>query len=308
MNKRYSGFLAFLVLSLIVFYSCTKKESQSVTSLKGLTKSVKVTRRDFRKTVTEYGYIKPLKKVDIVAYNQGRIMNIWAKNGEKIKKGEKLFSINGYYRIKATEELGTSYKESSKSMGENIVIISPISGYVSIPTITLGSAVKNGEILASIVDMKNLFVEIEASSTECKLIKPGQFAKIVSGETQFKGKVSFVSAIISPQTGMQKVGINVLQPDPQYLLPGTFVKVKIIVAQHLAVLAISEKALLNDNGKETVIVKKAKTYEKRAIITGLHDQGYVEVLKGLHKDDEVVTTGAYEILNRNIHEKLKLQD
>lgn len=306
-GPKYLILLYLSILAVMSFNSCGKKQGNQAMHLKGLIKTAKVIRMDFRQTVGGYGYVRALKKVDIVSYTQGRVTNIWVRNGDKVTKGERLLSIEGYYKIKE-EESSPPQKEGPENPTRNIVRISPISGYVSLNTKNIGSAVQPGEILASIVDLEKVLVDIEVFGRDVELIKIGQAAEISSDGRNFKAKVLSVSATIDPQTGGRKVRIQISQEGPKRLLPGDFVKALVITSYHPSSLAIPAKAVLNDNGETVVMVKRGKTYEKRHIVTGLQNEGYVEVTGGLSVGEEVVTKGAYEILHRNIGKKFKVED
>ena len=56
------------------------------------------------------------------------------------------------------------------------------------------------------------------------------------------------------------------------------------------------------------MVKTGKKYKKMNVATGLHDKGYVEIISGLKEGEEVVTLGAYELLNLDIGKKIKIED
>jgi RND family efflux transporter MFP subunit len=234
-----------------------------------------------------------------------------------------------YQRIKAIEEAGGSYEKEKKDVYANykkalgafnaakqmndfykngMVITSPISGYVTSLTRFPGNAVRMGELLISIVDLENLLAEVEVFGPDTDSIKAGQPVIITGDKGEIPGKVSFISTEINPETGGRKVGIGILQKKTRKLLPGDFVKADIIIERHLSTLAIPEGALLNDKGQKVVMVKVRQTYEKRNIVTGLYDQGYAEVLDGLSEGEEVVTMGAYELLNREIREKIQVED
>ncbi len=310
-NSWREGVLKYRVLLVIflswgmIMLSCSRRKENRPLHVSNLVQTVQVTRRSFNRTLTAYGYIRSLKKTDIVAYTRGRITNIWVRDGEKVEKGQRLLSLKGYYSIRASEELGSSYK---KEGSKDIMKIAPVSGYVTHLTKSIGSTVEEGEVLVSIVDLKNLLAEVTVFGDEADSIKPGQSAVIIADKERLSGKVSFISIEIDRETGARKVGIEILQKKTPKLLPGDFVKAKIVVEKHLSSLAIPEEALLNDGGQKVVMVKVGQTYEKRPIVIGLHSQGYVEVLSGLSDGEEVVTTGAYELLHRGIKKKIKVED
>jgi cobalt-zinc-cadmium efflux system membrane fusion protein len=298
-----------LILNLAFITSCAKdKESNSspVHPIEiGLIKTVRVIRKNFIQKVAGYGYIKPLRKADIVVYTQGIIKNIWVKNGDKVKKGQRILSIEGYYRIKAKES-GTSYGLNSDN--DNIVKIAPISGRVLLFCRSVGSAVNSGKIVASIIDLKSLLAEVEVFGDKISFIKVGQTTLIIHNHNEMVGKVVSISPTVDPKTGGKTIGIRVGASKSPNLFPGDFVKAEIIIKKHIKSVAIPKSAVLNDNGKKVVIIRTEKGYKKINIIVGIEDNEYIEVLSGLKGNEVVITAGAYELLNKNIREKIKLED
>jgi len=304
-KPKYVVLLVFLLSWGMLTLSCSRKKENRPLRVSNLVQTVQVTRRNFNRTLTTYGYVRSLKKTDLVAYTRGQITNIWVRDGEKVEKGQRLLSLKGYYSIRAFEESESSYK---KELGKDIIKIAPVSGYVTQLTKSIGSAVEEGEVLVSIVDLKNLLAEVTAFGIKADSIKPGQSAVIMADKERLPGKVSFISTEINRETGARKIGVDISQKKTPKLIPGNFVKVDIIVEKHLSSLSIPEEALLNDRGQNVVIVKTGQGYEKRTVVIGLHNQGFVEVLKGLSEGERVVTVGAYEILNRDIEKKIKVED
>lgn len=235
----------------------------------------------------------------------------FARFKKEYKRIQNLTKLSASYP-KEREKISASYKQAQEALKaaisaynfytQGVRIKAPIDGYAVSLKMTLGQAVKKGTLLLSILDLKRLLAEIEVVNAD-DMIKPGQEAII---QQAIPGRVFFVSPQINPLTGGRKIGIEILQREPK-IKPGDFVQAEIIVAKHRS-LAVPEEALLDDNGSTLVMVKVGKKYEKRLIQTGLHQQGYVEVLMGLKTGDKVVTTGAYELFHKDIAKKLKVAD
>ena len=303
MIRLYISICFILIFSFIT--SCDKKQNNVPSNQKlNFIKTAKVIRRNFVRKITEYGYVKPLIKENIVVYTKGIIKHIWVTEGEWVKRGKRILSIEGYYRIKAKES-GISYNSGA---GNNIVKIAPISGYITSLHKIVGNAVNSGEIITSIVDLKNMLIKIEVFGNKAELVKTGQIAMILHNHKKFEGKVVSISPIINPQNGGRTVGIKIVQPQPPKLFPGEFVKTEIIVEKHNNVVSVPQDAVLNDNGKKIVLVKTGKGYKKTKISTGLKEKGYVEIVSGLKGNETVITTGAYEIFNKDINKKIKIED
>jgi len=346
------GKVICLIFLLFVLISCRQKEIHKCSCV-NLIKTAQVSYRIFKKTVTGFGYVRPVIKRDLIAYADGIVEKVWIKEGQKIKKGQPLLCLKGiasppemaqllarlksakaefarlkkeYKRIqtltelsasyaKEREKISASYKQAQEALRaalsaytfytQGMTIKAPIDGCVACLKIALGQAVKKGDLLLSILDFKRLLAEIEVINANA-IIKPGQEAILTTNKQVISGRVFFVSPQINPLTGGRKIGIEILQKEIK-IRPGDFVQAEVIIEKHRS-LAIPEKSLLDDHGRAVVMVKVGGKYEKRLIQTGLQQQGYVEVLKGLKAGDEVVTTGAYELFHKDIAQKFKVED
>ena len=303
----YESLIPMLTLVALIPASCSKQEENRIPAPSAMISTDLVVRRDFTRTVTGYGYVRPLKEADIVAYTQGRLTHIWVGNGEEVEKGQRLLAIEGYYRVKEEEELGPNERPGPENEIIPIVKTAPMAGSFSL-TKTLWSTVRAGEILAQVIDLDDLLAEIEFFSADVESIRIGQLATISASAGQGTGTVTFVSQRIDPRSGGRKVGIEVTQGEPRKVLPGDFVRADLVVARRSSSLAVPKGAVLNDHGSYVVFVKEGQGYRKRSIGTGWRDEGFVEAREGVRENEEVVTVGAYELLHRGIEEKIKPED
>jgi len=297
----YKLLLIVLVVSLIV--SCSNKKQANPVNLNSLYKIQKVKIMDFNKIITMYGYVKPLKKVDILAYTSGRITRIWKQNGDRIQRGEKIFSIEGYYKIKANEDNG-----SGQNITGGIRKVASASGTLYLYKTQIGEAVQSGELLASIIDDNNLIVEGEVFGDDIEKIKKGNSAIIKKNGKFIAGKVIYVAKYPSPQTEGFKVGIKLLQPIKHKIFIKDFLQADIIVEKSISALGVPKSAILETKNKKFVIIKSKNKFIKKEVITGFSNENYVEIKKGLNENESVVTSGAYEIFNQNIKQKIKIMD
>ncbi len=297
-------------LATLIPLSCSNRDEHPQIPAQSMVKTARVIQRDFKEEATGYGYTRPSRQVEVVSYTRGRLERIWTRDGEKVVKGQRLFSIEGYFRIKEKEELGPREGEVPRGdANHQIIKTSPMEGYVSLRKYP-GQAVQVGEILATIADPSELIAEIEIFGPEAAKVRADQPAVIAVPAGQVEGKVAYVASITDPRSGGRKVGIKISQENPWKILPGDFVRGEIIVELHASSMAVPVGAVLNDQGERVVIVRTDKGLEKRPIRTGTggQDSGYIEVVDGVRENDEVVTEGAYEILHRKIREKIKPED
>ena len=107
----------------------------------------------------------------------------------------------------------------------------------------------------------------------------------------FKGKVSYVSPSIDPNTHRLPVRADVENPDGA-LKPGMFANFSIITGEALTAPAVPREAIVYEGERARVWVGgEGATLALREIRTGRTSGGMVEVLAGLSPGEKVVTSG-----------------
>ena len=117
---------------------------------------------------------------------------------------------------------------------DHFVLKAPIGGVVVAKNVKEGDYVKTGEVLFRIVDLSNLWAELDAYESDLPWLRYGQDVVFsvegVPGET-FHGQISFIEPEVNRKTRTVAVRVNVPNPDGR-LKPGMFVRS--IVAARLA--------------------------------------------------------------------------
>ena len=118
---------------------------------------------------------------------------------------------------------------------DHFVLKAPIGGVVVAKNVKEGDYVKTGEVLFRIVDLSNLWAELDAYESDLPWLRYGQDVVFsvegVPGES-FLGQISFIEPEVNRKTRTVAVRVNVPNPDGR-LKPGMFVRS--IVAARLAV-------------------------------------------------------------------------
>ncbi len=114
-------------------------------------------------------------------------------------------------------------------------------------------------------------------------------------EKIFKGKISYISEVIDPETRGVKVRVEV-QNAKGLLKPEMFATVKITTSEKEKVLAVPESALQRDGDKTVVFVAKDEhEFEKRTVEAGPRLNGIHRILSGLQEGETVVVKGAFTL-------------
>ena len=209
--------------------------------------------------------------------------------------------------LKAAEDklhlLGMTEKELSAigkehTINSRVAIYSPISGAVIERHLTLGEVVEPVKPLFTVADLSNLWVIADVPEADVPKVKKGQSVAIVASaypEKVFKGKLSYISEVIDPETRGVKVRAEVDNAKGA-LKPEMFATVRISTSEKEKVLAVPESALQRDGDKSIVFVAiDEHEFEKRVVEVGSRLNGLHRIFSGLNEGEKVVVKGAFTL-------------
>ncbi|HTL25174.1 MAG TPA: efflux RND transporter periplasmic adaptor subunit [Burkholderiales bacterium] len=204
----------------------------------------------------------------------------------------------------ATAGASQAALENARLNVEYCTIISPLDGYVGKVLLQVGNHVKANDVspLVVINQVRPIYVNFavpEQSLTALRgYMAAGPLAVEVSpsGETKMlaEGRLIFVDNAVDPSTGTIRLRGQFDNKDIA-LWPGQFVNVRVrLFDQTNAILIPARSVQTGPEGQYVYVVKADKTAELRKI-TVERSEGEQVVVKGLAKDEQVVTRGALRL-------------
>ncbi len=226
-------------------------------------------------------------------------------------------------------------------------IYAPISGTISRLNVEMGERVvgtkqMTGTEIMRIANLNNMEAEVDINENDIVKIKIGDSARIDVDaylKEQFKGIITEIanSAANTLNSGDQitnfKVKIRILPESYRHLIqnkpadyspfrPGMTASVDIITRVKKNVIGVpisavtvrsdtvaSKHKLKKDNGKqyEVVFVNDRGKARLKVVETGIQDDRYIEIRKGLHEGDEIIT-GPYNLVSKKLKpgDKIKI--
>lgn len=209
----------------------------------------------------------------------GLVTKIYAFLGNKVARGQSLALIQN-------KETLTYYTISSL-----------LSGTVINKNVSLGEVVPEDREIFTIANLQDVWVEFNIYTEDTLRIKPGLKIQIQNEELALStiAVISYFSPVIDPVTRTKTARV-VLNNQSQQWMPGMFVNGTILVPQLESVLAVPNEAVQILNEKTVVFVlEEGTTFHALPVTIGSSDDKYTQVLSGLTLDQEVVTTGAFEL-------------
>lgn len=192
--------------------------------------------------------------------------------------------------------------ENAKIQLDKMDIKSPIKGViVNLPYYTKGTRINTGDEMVTIMNYRQLYMEVNLPEKDIVQIKIGNRANVTNytlPNDTLIGKITQLSPVIDPSTRTFK-GLLVINNPKLLLRPGMFVKADIVVAKKENAIVISKDIILSKQRGKTVFVVERGAASERLITTGLESATEVEILKGLKKDERLITSGFETLRNRS---------
>jgi membrane fusion protein, multidrug efflux system len=225
----------------------------------------------------------------------------------ELKKEESLYEKGGV-TLKELKTAGINYEnaksvvESSRLQLDKTRVIAPIDGViVDLPYYTQSTQVETGSTIAKIMDYQIMYMDVQLPEKYISVIKPGQVVKLTNytiPEDTIIGNITQLSPAINADTRTFKGNVSI--NNPKYLLrPGMFVKADIVTNHKDSVIVIPKTIILSRQRGKTVFIYDRGVVSERIIETGLENVSSVEVIKGLTKNERIVTSGFETLSNKS---------
>ena len=191
-------------------------------------------------------------------------------------------------------------------------IVSPIDGRVvqlnahEGEVVVTGTMNNPGSVIAVIADLSEILVEAEVGETEVVAVRTGQKARVkidAVADKEYRGRVVEIgsSASVRQQGGGSgiryfKVKVAIEDADDR-LRPGMSAQVAIVTSVAANAVTVPIQAVMGAQNKKHVFLVKGEKAKLVEVTTGISDATHVAVLKGLAKDDPVIT-GPFRTLKK----------
>ena len=172
-------------------------------------------------------------------------------------------------------------------------IRAPFAGRITERSVMTGQRVQPNDELFSVADYASLIARIYLPEKDVLSLEVGRAVKLALNadpSIQFAGRVRLVSPVVDTATGTVKVTVEAVEP-PANVRPGGFVTVSIVRERRDDVVRVPREAVIRELQSAHVFVTDGDTASKRAITTGLEEEGLVEVVSGLEPGEQVITAG-----------------
>ena len=220
--------------------------------------------------------------------------------------GQKIGSEIQYLESKSMFEAQSKAIEQLTKQLNKTIIKAPFSGIIDNVIVKKGEVVYPGRSnLMLLVNMQEMYVESKVPENYINSITKGKDVVIEAPmlNIALKSKIRLVANYINPLNRTYRIEAEI--PKNNYKIkPNLNVKLKVNdYTSEDAILIMLNHINIDSNNDEYVykiINKEGKNYALKTIIeTGKNNGNFIEVLKGLTENDEIVSEGARKITNNS---------
>jgi HlyD family secretion protein len=160
-----------------------------------------------------------------------------------------------------------------------------------------GETVSEGQTIISMPDNTTMIAEISVHETEIDKVQVGQPATIIMDafpDKVLEGEVTEVGSLPDQQRGFMNPDLKVyktmvtIDGTHDFLKSRMSCKVNILVENLEDVIVVPIQVVSNRGGRKVCYVINSKGYEERVVQTGLFNDTFVQIIKGLEEGEEVM--------------------
>ena len=200
------------------------------------------------------------------------------------------------------ENAKTAYDAvSNNKTAKGVSVNAPINGHVKNILVKEGEYITVGLPLATVSQNQRLVLRAEVSQ---RYYNAMQSIKSANFKTPYDNKVYSLEDLNGRLLSFGKtsnenlffIPVSFEFDNKGEVIPGSFVEVYLISAPIENTLSIPVSALTNEMGTHYVYVQiDEEGYRKQEVALGANNGKEVQIIKGLHPGDRVVTQGAYQV-------------
>lgn len=192
--------------------------------------------------------------------------------------------------------------EEVRTSGKNLRTIdwpSPATGTVIFKGVVNGQKAMAGAELYRIADLSQMWVIAEVAESDLADIQIGTPASVTLRaypDGPVAGRVAFIYPDIKPETRTARVRIEVPNADARLKIDMYADVVFQPDSPEGAKLAVPASAIIDSGTRQVVLIAKGEgRFKPRSVKLGRRGDGYVEVISGLQKGEDVVTSATFLI-------------
>ncbi|MBC7659763.1 MAG: efflux RND transporter periplasmic adaptor subunit [Chitinophagaceae bacterium] len=255
-----------------------------------------VVRGNIDRTVLATGGVLPQNRLEIKPPIAGRIEQVLAREGDKVKKGQIIGWMSSTERaalLDSARAKGAAELKRWEDMYRPTPILAPIDGTVILRSVEAGQTFTATDAFLVLSD--RLTVKAKVDETDLAQIKLGQPAKIILDaypSEPIEGRVDKLAYEAVTTSNVTTYTTDVIPlKTPDFMRSGMTANVTFYAESHKGVLLVSTEAIQSDSDKIMVLVPSADPHAppvERLVKTGLTDGKQTEITEGLKEGETIL--------------------
>ncbi len=291
------------------------------------------TPRQIENTIKITGAVQANESVSLRSEISGKIEKILFHEGQRVKKGEILLTINDdeivaqVERLEYTQKLNEEIEYRQRQLLEKQAISreeydialttvnttlsdlkerearlskhsirAPFNGIIGLRQVSEGSYISPNDLIANIYSIDPIKLEFSVPGKYSGMVNIGD--KIVfmveASEKKFEGSIYAVEPKIDPQTRTLQIRA-ITKNDAEVLIPGQFANIDYILDVLPNALMIPAEAVIPEMNSHKIFICKNGIASQVQIEIGMRTEKEVHVIAGLVPGDSVITTGILQM-------------
>ncbi|MEO6097405.1 MAG: efflux RND transporter periplasmic adaptor subunit [Fibrobacteria bacterium] len=236
------------------------------------------------KTIKASGTVQPIpgSRENIASRIAGRISSIRAGLGQSVGKGRTLLTIEA--------------RQLSETPVQ-VPVAAPRSGKIAKLHVIQGDAVEPGTALLEIADYREVYAVARVYETQIGSIVKGMSARVYSPvlkSAEMDSKVEIIGSEVNAQSRTVEVWLRVRNPEEKLKINMT-VNVYFLADHEDESITVPRSAVLGTGGEKFLFVENGNSYTRTAVVTGMENDKWIEIVEGVAPGDVVVTRGNYQL-------------
>jgi RND family efflux transporter MFP subunit len=231
------------------------------------------------------------------AYDQQRAQRDQLREQYEVALQQARQNFAGVQTARAAAESARVQLEQARKAVRDVVVYSPINGYVSDRPADVGEYVSTSSKIATVVRTNPLRLRIDIPEQEIPAVREGQSVSVMTSaypDRSFAGRVARISPNVSAQSRTLTVEAEVDNGEG-LLKPGQFATVRVLLPQAEPAVLVPARAVRTEGSTSRVFVIKDGVALERLVALGQTEGDLVEV-KGNIAANELVATSNVEQL------------
>lgn len=323
---------ATLGLSLYALLSCAVQAAPAPQGLPA--EVIRVQTQPIVHTLQAVGSLQANEAILLRPELTGRIGEILFREGQQVKRGDKLFSLEAStYKAEQQQALAkqnlsqVEFNQAEQLLNRNLgsrhdrdkalaqlqidqaqvrltdtrlekmSLHAPFSGRLGLRQVAVGDYVSAGQDLVELVDASIIKVQFRVPERYLAQVKPEQKIRVTLDAyagESFNGRIYAIAPQLDVRTRSLEIRAIIANDDGR-LRPGLFANIELTLSQNPAALMLPEQAIIPQGRQFFVYRVVDAKIDMLPVTLGQRQLGQVEITSGLSINDVVVTAGQLKL-------------